>query len=154
AFGLRTLPKLIQSAKAQLEQKGLLSPPAAGPTRFGQRERRHVQRQHAEIVAIGAHLRRLVLDHTEADPHAVALLLRFAWAGAVRSMGRPVAAGLYHFFPPAEYPQLTALLRALRWGETTTLATQAPPELFKALRAIAVVAHQLRVESSSGGWGG
>jgi hypothetical protein len=45
AFGLRGLPKLIQSVSAQLEEQGLLSLPTTRPTRFGLRDRRHVQRE-------------------------------------------------------------------------------------------------------------
>jgi hypothetical protein len=125
---------------AQLEEKGLLSLPTTGTTRFGLRDRRYVQHEHPEFVAIGEHLRRLVLDHNEVEPDAVASLLLFAWTSRVWSFGAPVAAGLYQFFTPAEYPQLTALLRSLRWGNAT-LATHMPPDLYEAPRAFAVVVH-------------
>jgi hypothetical protein len=139
----------MQALIAQLEQKGLLTPPTSGPTFFGLLDRRHVQRERPEFAAIGTHLRRLVLDHTETDTHAVALLLLFAWSPRVRSFGTPVAAGIYQYFTPAEYPQLKALLRSLRRGDST-LGAQMDPGLYEALRAIAVVVHQLRVQDSSG----
>ena len=41
-FGVRALPKMRQSLNAQLEQKGLLTPPTPGPTVFGLLDRRHV----------------------------------------------------------------------------------------------------------------
>jgi hypothetical protein len=147
AFRLRALSKLTHAVIAQLEQQGLLSLPTSGPTVFGLLDRRHVQRERPEFAAIGAHLRRLVLDHTEVETHAVALLLLFAWSGRIRSFGTPVAAGIYQFFTPAEYPQLTALLRSLRRGEST-LAAQLHPGLYEALRAIAVVVRQLSARDS------
>ncbi len=157
-FGVRALPKMRQSLNAQLEQKGLLTPPTPGPTVFGLLDRRHVfglldqrhiQRERPEFAAIGEHLRRLVLDHTEVETHAAALLLLFAWSIRIRSIGTPVATGIYQFFTPAEYPQLNALLRSLRRGDST-LAAQMNPDLYEALRAIAVVVHQLRAQDSAG----
>jgi hypothetical protein len=147
ALRYSTLAKLMRALIAQLEQKGLLSRPIAGPTFFGLLDRRLVQRERTEFAAIGEHLRRVVLDHTEVETHAVALLLLFAWS--FRRLGTPVAGGVYQFFTPTEYPQLQALLRAMRRGDAT-LGTQMNPGLYEALRAIAVTVHQLRGEDSSG----
>lgn len=150
AFGLRALPKMTKLLNSQLEQKGFLTPPISGPTVFGLLDRRHVQRERPEFAAIGEHLRRVVLDHTEVDTYAVALLLLFAWSSRIRSFGTPVAAGIYQFFTPAEYPQLKAFLRSLRRSDAT-LAAQVSPGLYEALRAIALVLRQMRVEDSSSG---
>jgi hypothetical protein len=150
ALRVLSLAKLMQAAIGQLEQQGFLTRPTGGPTLFGLLDRRHVARERPEFVAIGTHLRRLVLDRTEAEPQAAALLLLFAWTGRGLSFGGPAAGGVYQFFAPQEYPQLRAVLRSFRRGDAT-VGSQLAPGLYKTLRAIAVGVHQARSENSTGG---
>jgi hypothetical protein len=150
SFGRRVLPSMTGALIAQLEQKGLVSPPTPGPTVFGLLDRRQVHREHPEFQAIGEHLRRLVLDRTAVDTRVVALLLLFAWSTFYRSVGWQVNTGIYQFFRPEEFGQLRAYLRTLRRGDPA-VAAQVGPDLYEALRAIGLGMRQVRQEDSAGG---
>jgi hypothetical protein len=150
SFGWRGVPRMRDALIAQLERKGLLTAPAPGPTIFGLVDRRQVRREHPDFQAIGASLRRLVVDHAAVEPQAVALSLLFAWNTYYWSIGSRVTWGIYPFFAREEYRQLRAFLRTLRRGDPA-VAAQVGPDLYAALRAIAWNVRQLRQESSSSG---
>jgi hypothetical protein len=148
SFGLRTLPSMRDAIIAQLEEKGLLTPPVPGPTVFGLLDRRQVRREHPEFQAIRNNMRSLILDRTQVDTRAVALLLLFAWSIYYRSVGWQADTGIYQFFAPGEYGQLRAYLRSLR-RDDQAVAAQIGPDLYEALRAIGKGVMQLRQEASA-----
>jgi len=148
SFGVRALSKLRDTLVAQLEQKGLVTPPLPGPTIFGLLDRRQVRRDHPEYQAIGEQVRRLVLDRTAVDSQAVALLLLFASSPYFWSFGGNAAGGVYQLFTRGEYREMRAFLRSLRRGNPA-IAAQIGPDLYEALRAIAAAVRQRRKQESN-----
>jgi hypothetical protein len=148
SFGRHVMPKMRGALIAQLEQKGLISPPTPGPTILGMLDRRQVRRERPEFQAIGERVRRVVLDHTLVDPQTTALLMLFAWSSFYRSVGWQLRAGIYQFFGPDEHEQVRASLRTLRRRDPA-IAAEVGPDRYEALRAIAVGVMQVRQEDTT-----
>jgi hypothetical protein len=147
SFGVRALSKLRDTLAAQLEQKGLVTPPLPGSTLFGLLDRRQVRRDHPEYQAISEQVRRLVLDHTAVGSQAAALLLLFAWSPYYWSFGGKAAGGVYQLFTRGEYRETHAFLRSVRRGNPA-IAAQIGPNVYEALRAIAAAVRQRRKQES------
>lgn len=76
----------------------------------------------------------------------MALLLLFTWSTYFRSVGAKLHSGIYLFFSPEEYDRLHTYLRTLRRVGPDVTA-QVDPDLYAALRTIAVGVVQLHVPS-------